>query len=148
MLKLLGLEGLLKLWREFEPTREGPEYDFLDEIQMARDWQTWLKHQVDFEKRRRIAVTGSATPLVTEGQESGVGRWQTIRLATLSFYEYLQLRKLAVPALPAFFLLILPSAEHCPLNNTKSNRVLQPNFWGLAIDAKRHPDRSRRPTEL
>jgi len=101
LLKLLGLEGLLKLWREFEPTREGPEYVFLDEIQMARDWQTWLKHQVDFEKRRRIAVTGSATPLVTEGQESGVGRWQTIRLATLSFYEYLQLRKLAVPALPA-----------------------------------------------
>jgi len=101
LLKLLGLEGLLKLWREFEPTREGPEFLFLDEIQMARDWQTWVKHQVDFEKRRRIAVTGSATPLVTEGQESGVGRWQTIRLATLSFFEYLQLRRLSIPVLPA-----------------------------------------------
>jgi hypothetical protein len=56
---------------------------------------------VDFEKRRRLALTGSATPLVTEGQESGVGRWQTIRLATLSFYEYLQIRKLPVPDLPA-----------------------------------------------
>lgn len=32
-------------------------------------------------------------------QESGVGRWQTIRLATLSFYEYLQLKKLQVPSL-------------------------------------------------
>ena len=101
LLKLIGLDALLKLWREFEPVREGPEFLFLDEIQVAKDWQTWLKHQVDFEKRRRIAVTGSATPLVAEGQESGVGRWQTIRLATLSFFEYLQIRKLSVPPLPA-----------------------------------------------
>jgi predicted AAA+ superfamily ATPase len=35
-----------------------------------------------------------------EGQESGVGRWQTISLATLSFFEYLQLRQLAVPNIP------------------------------------------------
>ena len=101
LLKLIGLDNLLRLWREFEPAREGPEYLFLDEIQVAKDWQTWLKHQVDFEKRRRIAVTGSATPLAAEGQESGVGRWQTIRLATLSFFEYLQIRKLTTPSLPA-----------------------------------------------
>jgi uncharacterized protein len=101
LLKLIGLDNLLRLWREFEPAQEGPEYLFLDEIQVAKDWQTWLKHQVDFEKRRRIAVTGSATPLAAEDQESGVGRWQTIRLATLSFFEYLQIRKLATPPLPA-----------------------------------------------
>lgn len=100
LLKLVGLEELLRLWREFEPAKEGPEYLFLDEIQITKHWQTWLKHQVDFEKRRRIAVTGSATPLTREAQESGVGRWQTIRLATLSFFEYLQLRKLPIPALP------------------------------------------------
>jgi predicted AAA+ superfamily ATPase len=100
LLKLIGLDALLRLWREFEPVRDGPEFLFLDEIQVAKDWQTWIKHQVDFEKRRRIAVTGSATPLVTEGQESGVGRWQTIRLATLSFFEFLQIRKLTVPDLP------------------------------------------------
>ena len=101
LLKLLGLDGLVQLWRELEPSRESPEYLFLDEIHVAKDWQTWLKHQVDFGNRRRIAVTGSATPLVTEGQESGVGRWHTIRLATLSFYEYLQLRRLPAPVLPA-----------------------------------------------
>jgi predicted AAA+ superfamily ATPase len=100
LLKLIGLDALLKLWREFEPRADGPEYIFLDEIQVEKDWQTWIKHQVDFEKGRRIAVTGSATPLVTEGQESGVGRWQTIRLPTLSFFEYLQIRKIAAPTLP------------------------------------------------
>jgi uncharacterized protein len=100
LLKLGGLDGIVKLWREYEPAVDGPEYLFLDEIQFTRNWQTWLKHQVDFEKRRRIAVTGSATPLVEEGQESGVGRWHTIKLATLSFFEYLQIKKLAVPELP------------------------------------------------
>lgn len=100
LLKLIGLDAMLKLWREFEPVKEGPEYLFLDEIQVAKDWQTWLKHQVDFEKRRRIAATGSATTVAVEGQESGVGRWQTVRMATLSFYEYLQIRKIKTPSLP------------------------------------------------
>lgn len=101
LLKLIGLEGVIRLWRDFEGASEGVVYLFLDEIQVVKDWQTWIKHQVDFEKKRRIAVTGSATPLVEEGQESGVGRWQTIRLPTLSFYEHLQLRRIADPGLPA-----------------------------------------------
>lgn len=100
LLKLAGLDGLLQLWREVTPAADGMEYLFLDEIQVTKDWQVWLKHQVDFEKRRRIAVTGSAAPLVLEGQESGVGRWQTLRLATLSFFEYLQIRRVSVPDLP------------------------------------------------
>ena len=100
LLKLLGPDDLIKLWREFEPESPGIDYLFLDEIQSVRDWQTWLKLQVDFQKQRRIAVTGSATPLVMEGQESGVGRWHTLRLATLSFFEYLQLKQIKVPDLP------------------------------------------------
>ena len=43
-----GLDGIVKLWREYEPAAHGPEYLFFDEIQFTRDWQTWLKHQVDF----------------------------------------------------------------------------------------------------
>ncbi len=101
LVKLAGLDGLINLWREIEPVREGIEYLFLDEIQYTKDWQTWLKHQVDFQKNRRIAVTGSATPLVIAGQESGVGRWHTLPLATLSFYEYLQIKNVSGPALPA-----------------------------------------------
>ena len=100
LFKLVGLDGLLKIWREMEPAGEGTEYLFLDEIQYTKDWQTWLKLQVDFHKNRRIAVTGSATPLVAEGQESGVGRWHTVRLATLSFYEYLQIKQIKIPKLP------------------------------------------------
>lgn len=100
LLKLAGLDEVLKLWREIEPAAEGPEFLFLDEIQVARDWQVWLKHQVDFHKNRRIVVTGSATPLVADGQESGVGRWHTLKLATLSFFEYLQLKGIPLPPVP------------------------------------------------
>jgi uncharacterized protein len=102
LLKQAGLDNLLQLWREVEPSAEGIEYLFLDEIQFAPDWQVWLKHQIDFQKNRRIAVTGSATPLVEDAQESGVGRWHTLPLSTLSFYEYLQIKNLAVPkSIPA-----------------------------------------------
>jgi uncharacterized protein len=108
LLKLAGIDAVLEAWREREPKVDGLEYLFLDEAQFIRqngqglkqDLGTWVKHQVDFRKERRIAFTGSAMPLVEAGQESGVGRWHTIRLTTLSFYEYLQIKNLSLPALP------------------------------------------------
>jgi predicted AAA+ superfamily ATPase len=101
ILKLAGLERTLQAWEELFPAAEAhPRFLFLDEIQFVPDWQTWLKHQADFKRDRRIAVTGSASPLRAAGAESGVGRWETIPLATLSFGEYLRLRGIAVPGLP------------------------------------------------
>jgi len=100
LLKLAGMAAVLEAWREREARADGPEYLFLDEVQSVRDWGTWVKHQVDFQKSRRIAFTGSAMPLLEAGQESGVGRWHTIRLTTLSFFEYLQIKNLNLPPLP------------------------------------------------
>jgi len=102
LLKLSTLDAIIANWHDHEAPEEGTRYLFLDEVQYARDWQTWLKLQVDFHKDRRILVTGSATPLLTEGQESGVGRWHTIRLATLSFYEYLRIRGITETGVPVF----------------------------------------------
>ncbi len=101
IIKLSGVDALLEAWREREPKVDGPEYLFLDEAQFISNWGTWIKHQVDFFKNRRIAFTGSAMPLMHLSQESGVGRWHTIRLATLSFYEYLQLKQPQLPPLPS-----------------------------------------------
>lgn len=99
ILKLAGIDAVLDAWRQREPKAEGLEYLFLDEAQFIRDWGTWIKHGVDFQSNRRIAFTGSATPLAETGQESGVGRWHTIRLTTLSFYEYLRIKNLSLPEL-------------------------------------------------
>ncbi len=101
LLKLAGIDAVLQAWRAREPAADGVEYLFLDEAQFIRDWGTWVKHQVDFNKSRRIAFTGSAMPITEAAQESGVGRWHTIRLTTLSFFEYLQIKRLSLPALPA-----------------------------------------------
>jgi uncharacterized protein len=100
ILKLAGIDAVIDAWREREPRADGPEYLLLDEAQFIREWGTWVKHQVDFRKDRRIAFTGSAMPLVEAEQESGVGRWHTIRLTTLSFFEYLQIKRLELPDLP------------------------------------------------
>ncbi len=100
LLKLAGIDAALEAWRQREPKKDGIEYIFLDEAQFIRDWGTWVKHQVDFFKQRRIIFTGSATPILNSDQESGLGRWHTIRLTTLSFYEYIQLKKLTPPQLP------------------------------------------------
>ena len=45
LLKLAGIDVLLKAWREREPKVEGVEYLFLDEAQFIRDWGVWVKHQ-------------------------------------------------------------------------------------------------------
>ena len=100
VLKLAGLDTVLEAWREIEPKAEGPEYLFLDEAQFIKNIGTWVKHEIDFFKTKRIVFTGSATPLLQADQESGVGRWHSLRISTLSFYEYLQIRKISVPNLP------------------------------------------------
>lgn len=101
LIKMSNADEVLAAWREREPKVPGTEYIFFDEAQFIRDWGTWVKHQVDFNKERRIVFTGSAMPLIHAGQESGVGRWHTIKLTTLSFYEYLQLKKISLPTLPS-----------------------------------------------
>lgn len=100
LLRLAGMDAVLAAWRELEPNAVGCEYIFIDEAQTIRDWGTWVKLQVDFNKERRIFFTGSAMPLKTSSQESGVGRWHVCKLTTLSFYEYLQIKRQPLPELP------------------------------------------------
>lgn len=101
LLKLAGAETVLKAWLELTPRTSSTRFLLLDEIQHTADWQTWIKHLVDFQRNFRLAVTGSAMPLVAHNQESGMGRWHTIRLPTLSFYEYLQIKQVPSPPLPS-----------------------------------------------
>lgn len=93
LIKLAGIDAVLTAWHEKEVIANSPQYLFLDEAQFVPDWGTWIKHQVDFSKNRRITFTGSALPLIEKDPESSAGRTHTIRLATLSFYEYLQLKE-------------------------------------------------------
>jgi hypothetical protein len=100
ILRLCGLERALAAWEELYPAvKSQPRFHFLDEVQFVADWQTWIKHQVDFRSGNRIAATGSAVPLRDGISESGVGRWTTVPLPTLTFREYLTLREVTLPKL-------------------------------------------------
>lgn len=125
--KLAGLDTVLEAWRELEPKAAGPEYLFLDEAQFIKHIGTWVKHQVDFFKNKRIIFTGSAAPLVLADQESGVGRWHTIHLSTLSFYEYLQIKKIQLPNIPSMpslgQLFHLPSHEFYQLSEATTSLI-------------------------
>jgi uncharacterized protein len=133
--KLAGLDSVLETWRELEPKAEGPEYLFLDEAQWIRDFGVWVKHQVDFSKHRRIVFTGSAMPLLNTNPESGVGRWHTIRISTLSFYEYLKIKRIPLPNIPSISLLsdlfTFSSSEF--LRVTEASQVLIGHFHEYLI---------------
>ncbi|HHW22933.1 MAG TPA: ATP-binding protein [Clostridiaceae bacterium] len=65
---------------------------FFDEIQYADDWELYLKVFYDSKPYVYITSTGSASPVIEKGAgDSGVGRWNIIRIPTLSFYEYCKL---------------------------------------------------------
>ncbi|MBQ7617412.1 MAG: ATP-binding protein [Desulfovibrio sp.] len=99
LLKLAWLEQVIKTWQELD-TKAYTRFIFIDEIQCAKDWETWVKFTVDFSKENRIVFTGSALPIANESSESGVGRWHTCSMHTLSFYEYMEIRNSDEVAIP------------------------------------------------
>jgi len=134
--KLAGLEAILDAWRELEPKAAGPEYLFLDEAQFIRDFGTWVKHQIDFgSKERRIVFTGSAVSLLSSGEESGVGRWHTLRISTLSFYEYLQIKKISFSNIPKVDLIsdLFTSSPSELLHFSEANQTLIGHFHEYLI---------------
>ncbi|HHW14050.1 MAG TPA: ATP-binding protein [Firmicutes bacterium] len=92
LLKLGGLGRIMDVYRQ-TTAPEAPElYVFLDEVQYAEEWDRWIKTFYDQNPHLHTVATGSASPvLALKASESGVGRWTTVRVPTLSFYEYLAL---------------------------------------------------------
>jgi len=122
--KLAGLDAVLKAWRELTPKMPGAEFLFLDEAQFIPHIGTWIKHHVDFFKTKRIIFSGSATPLIHLGEESGVGRWHTIHISPLSFYEYLHIRNTQLPPIPTTASLkALDSSQRHPLIEASASLI-------------------------
>ena len=101
ILKMSSPDRILKCFRENVASGTGRFFLLLDEIHYADDWASWLKVWVDTLPNCHIVATGSAgSALALDGVESGVGRWATVRMPTLSFYEYLHLIGVETPKLP------------------------------------------------
>lgn len=70
-------------------------YLFVDEVQFDKDWTHYLKMAYDMNPCMKAVATGSASAIVEDNvRESGAGRWTVIRIPTLSFYEYCEIKGL------------------------------------------------------
>jgi len=73
---------------------KGIIYIFFDEIQYARNWQHLIKRYYDTETRIKFIVSGSSSLFLRKKTtESLAGRIYEFLLPTLSFEEYLELKK-------------------------------------------------------
>ena len=101
LLKLLTLHDILALYHESVFPEGQPVVLLLDEIQYSQGWETEIKLLVDHQLHYRILATGSASVAHRERlAESGVGRWITVPVPTLSFYEFVHIRGESAPAIP------------------------------------------------
>jgi predicted AAA+ superfamily ATPase len=99
LLKMCGIEEVLDIYRKYIGDGEDI-YLFLDEVQYAENWDHWLKILYDISPKTRIMSTGSASSAIEKkAEESGHGRWRVIPVPTLSFYEYLELSGIDMPAI-------------------------------------------------
>lgn len=102
LLKLLSLRDILKLFHDGIHPEGQPTVLLLDEIQYSREWETEVKLLVDHQPAYRIVATGSASVVHKEKlAESGVGRWITVAVPTLSFYEFVHIGGEPAPELAA-----------------------------------------------
>jgi predicted AAA+ superfamily ATPase len=102
VLKLLTIEKILaEYYKQIRPAGE-PAVLLLDEVQYSHEWDLHLKVLIDHRPELRIVATGSAALRQRrDAIDSGVGRWITVPMPTLSFYEFLQMRGRALPNVPS-----------------------------------------------
>lgn len=95
VLKFCTIGELLELYQETIALEDERLHLFFDEVQYTADWDKWVKILYDQHPHYQITATGSASPiLAAKATESGVGRWVSLRVPTLSFYEYVDLKQL------------------------------------------------------
>lgn len=93
LLKLLSLTEILSFYHENVYPEGKPATLLLDEVQYASEWETEIKILIDHKSEYRILATGSASVIHQNRlAESGVGRWITVPIPTLSFYEFVYIR--------------------------------------------------------
>lgn len=101
VLKIPNLLEILRLFHGHIHPAGQPALLLLDEVQYSPDWEICIKGLVDQHPEYRILATGSASLAARKAlSESGAGRWATVHVPTLSFYEFTQLATGANPDMP------------------------------------------------
>ena len=101
VLKLLTIDRIMAEYHDQILPQSEPAVLLLDEVQYSREWDLHLKFLIDHRPEIRIVATGSAAMRQRrDAIDSGVGRWITVPMPPLSFYEFLRIRGRALPDVP------------------------------------------------
>ncbi len=93
LIKLLNLREIMNLYHESVHPQSKETILLFDEVQYSKEWETEIKLLVDYQPQYRILATGSASIVHRQRiAESGVGRWITVSIPTLSFFEFIHIR--------------------------------------------------------
>ena len=102
LIKLLNVRQILENFHEAIHPQGKESFLLFDEIQYSKEWETEIKLLVDHQPNYRILATGSASVVHKEKlAESGVGRWITVPIPTLSFFEFVHIRGERLPDIAA-----------------------------------------------
>ena len=94
IIKMVSIDDVMRTYETLYPI-EGVIYLFFDEVQYTDNWELWMKVLYDTRPDIKMVATGSASPVIEKGaSESGTGRWNVLKVPTMSFYEYCELLKL------------------------------------------------------
>ena len=94
IVKMVSVDDVANTYETLYPI-EGEKYFFFDEVQYTDSWELWMKVFYDSRPGISLAATGSASPVLVKGtSDSGTGRWNILKVPTLSFYEYCELLEL------------------------------------------------------
>ena len=87
-----GIDQVLSIYKN-NISNDEQFYMFVDEVQFDKDWTNYLKMAYDMNPEMRAIATGSASVIVEDNvRESGAGRWTVMKIPTLSFYEYCEIK--------------------------------------------------------
>lgn len=89
-------------------------YLFVDEAQKDKAWKNYIKKLYDLKRNVRVMITGSASAEIEkESDDSGSGRFLTLKIPTLSFYEFCEMneKRPDIPEIDAFRMHTLPVGE-------------------------------------
>lgn len=71
---------------------ENDFYLFIDEAQKDRTWKEYIKQLFDLNKKAKVMISGSSSvEIENASNESGAARFLTVKIPTLSFYEFCEL---------------------------------------------------------
>ncbi len=109
----------------------GTRYILFDEVKYTENWELWMKVIYDSRKDIRLIATGSASPVLEKGSaDSGTGRWNVLKIPTMSFYEYCRFLDQDLPLLP----------DDLRLSELKGMSLAQLGYFRKAKDNQKEVD--------